>query len=105
MYSREQDLHTDSRRLPHATEITESSGRLIASGNVSGPIRSHYWWRGVLEDQTEYRVTMHTRAELVSAIVDRTNRDHPYELPCVVATPITAGNPAYLAWVGEETKA
>jgi len=44
-----------------------------------------------------------TRSSLVPAIIDRTRRDHPYEVPCVLALPVVAGNPDYLAWVVQET--
>jgi periplasmic divalent cation tolerance protein len=39
----------------------------------------------------------------VPAIVDRTRREHPYEVPCVLALPVEASNPDYLEWVIEET--
>jgi len=39
----------------------------------------------------------------VERIVAKTDRDHPYEVPCVIATIMVAGNPAYLQWVRDET--
>jgi periplasmic divalent cation tolerance protein len=78
--------------------------RLVACGNVSGPIRSIYQWKGVVEEQTEYRATLHTRAALIPAIVERTNREHSYETPCVIAAPLITGNPDYFAWVIAETE-
>jgi len=78
--------------------------RLAACGHNITPIRSIYRWQGQVHDDTEARVALHTRAELVPAIVDRTNRDHPYDVPCVIATPIAAGNPAYLQWIRSETR-
>ena len=77
--------------------------RLCASGQQVAPIRSHYWWRGELHDEQEARVALHTRASLVPAIIERTRREHPYEVPCVVALPIVVGNPDYLAWITTET--
>jgi periplasmic divalent cation tolerance protein len=32
------------------------------------------------------------------------SENHPYELPEVIALPVTAGAPDYLAWVAEETR-
>jgi periplasmic divalent cation tolerance protein len=29
---------------------------------------------------------------------------HPYEVPEIVAVPIVAGSPDYLAWISEETR-
>ena len=79
------------------------AGRLAACGHNIAPIRSIYRWQGKIHDATEARVALHTRASLVDRIVERTNRDHPYEVPCVIATPIVAGNPSYFQWVRDET--
>lgn len=77
--------------------------RLIACGNISGPIRSQYRWKGAIEDQTEYRATLHTRASLVPGIVARTKAEHSYEVPAVIAMPLIGGNEDYFAWVAAET--
>jgi periplasmic divalent cation tolerance protein len=39
----------------------------------------------------------------VPAIVERANREHSYDVPCVIALPVVAGNPAYVDWVLDET--
>lgn len=58
---------------------------------------------GQVYDKPEARLALHTRRSLVPAIIKRTNREHPYEVPCVVATDFT-GNPMYLEWVLDETR-
>jgi periplasmic divalent cation tolerance protein len=70
--------------------------RLCASGHNIAAIRSIYRWRGAIYDKGEARVALHTRRQLVAEIIERTNRDHPYEVPCVVAVPIVTRNPAYV---------
>jgi periplasmic divalent cation tolerance protein len=80
------------------------SDRLAACGQNIATIRSIYRWDGEIQDDTEARVALHTRASLVPAIVDRANRDHPYDVPCVIALPVVDGNPAYLEWVRTETR-
>ena len=77
--------------------------RLCASGHNIAAIRSIYRWHGAIHDRTEARVALHTRRELVPEIVERTHREHPYEVPCVIALPIIAGNPTYLEWIRDET--
>jgi periplasmic divalent cation tolerance protein len=77
--------------------------RLVACGQYIAPIRSIYRWNGSIHDDREIRVALHTRASLVPAIIDRTRREHPYEVPCVLALPVAAANPDYLKWVNEET--
>jgi periplasmic divalent cation tolerance protein len=79
--------------------------RLAACGHVTGEIRSVYRWDGAIHDEPEARVALHTRRSLVSAIVARAGELHPYDVPCVIALPLVGGNPAYLRWIGEETRA
>lgn len=82
------------------TLITE---RLAACGHNVAPIRSIYRWNDAIHDEPEARVTLHTRRALVPAIVDRTNKLHPYDVPCVIATPIIDGNVNYLCWIAQGT--
>jgi periplasmic divalent cation tolerance protein len=77
--------------------------RLIACGQNITPIRSIYRWQGAVEEATEARVALHTRSDLVPDVIDRTKKDHAYDVPCVVALPIVDANPDYLEWVRTET--
>ena len=79
--------------------------RLAACGHVTGEIRSVYRWDGAIHDEPEARVALHTRRSLVQAIVARAGELHPYDVPCVIALPLVGGHPAYLQWIGEETRA
>ena len=79
--------------------------RLAACGHVVGAIRSIYRWEGAIADEPEARAALHTRRSLVPAIVERAEGLHPYDIPCVIAMSLTGGNPAYLRWVVEETRA
>jgi periplasmic divalent cation tolerance protein len=78
--------------------------RLAACGHNIAPIRSIYRWDGEVQDDTEARVALHTRASLVPAIIERTNTEHPYDVPCVIALPIDQGNPGYLDWITASTR-
>ncbi len=78
--------------------------RLAACGQITPAIRSVYRWQSAVHDETEARVALHTRRSLVPAIVERTNQLHPYDVPCVIALPLTGGNPAYLEWLAAETR-
>ena len=80
------------------------SDRLAACGHVVERIRSVYRWDGAVQDEPEARVALHTRTALVPEIVARADAEHPYEVPCVLALPVAAGNPAYLDWVRAETR-
>ncbi|GAA5000765.1 divalent cation tolerance protein CutA [Actinopolymorpha pittospori] len=56
------------------------------------PIRSIYRWASQAHDQSETRIALHTRADLVPAITERARQAHPYEVPCVIAVPIANEN-------------
>ncbi|WP_433722938.1 divalent-cation tolerance protein CutA [Actinoplanes sp. CA-051413] len=73
--------------------------RLAACGHQTTAIRSIYRWEGAVHDDPEARVALHTRASLVGRIVARADAEHAYDVPCVLALPVTGGNPAYLEWV------
>ncbi len=77
--------------------------RLAACGHIINEIRSIYRWEGSVHDEAEARVALHTRRSLVPAIVVRADRDHPYDVPCVIALPIVEGKPAYVDWVLGQT--
>ena len=48
-------------------------------------------------------VALRTRRSLLPQIVDRAKREHPYEVPSVVAIPIIDGGPDYIGWILEQT--
>jgi uncharacterized protein involved in tolerance to divalent cations len=66
--------------------------RLFAGGHHIERIRSVYRWDGGIHDKLEARVALHTRTEIVPQLVDRTNAEHPCEVPCSLALPVTSCN-------------
>jgi periplasmic divalent cation tolerance protein len=78
--------------------------RLAACGNIVPSIRSIYRWEGAIEDDNEALVVLHTRHSLVPAIIERANREHPYDTPQVLAVPVVDANPAYRDWVLASTR-
>jgi periplasmic divalent cation tolerance protein len=78
--------------------------RLAACGHVIPEIRSIYRWAGAVQDDPEARVALHTRRSLVSRIVRLTEKEHAYEVPCVIALPIVDGEPRYVQWILDSTE-
>lgn len=76
--------------------------RLAACANVIDGMESVYWWQGKLTEDREAVLIAKTRAELVPALTQRVKELHSYTVPCIVALPILAGNPAYLEWLTAE---
>lgn len=85
----------------HVRQLVDDG--LAASGNVIPSIRSIYRWQGATHDGTEAYAIIHTRAEHVPAIIERTNAGHPYETVHILATEIVDADPDYRQWVIDET--
>jgi periplasmic divalent cation tolerance protein len=77
--------------------------RLVACVQITGPVKSTYWWNGVLEEAQEWMGIMKTTAELYES-VERTIRElHPYDVPEIVAIEARDTYSAYGRWVVEQT--
>ena len=87
--------------LKLARNLVES--RLVACANILDGASSVYWWDGKLQEDSETVMIAKTRSPLVEAVIERVRELHPYACPCVVAVPISAGNPAFLNWIDAET--
>lgn len=68
-------------------------------------IQSFYAWAGELCNEPEVRMTLKTRDTLFDALKAAILKDHPYQVPEIVATPITNASPDYLEWLMEQTRA
>lgn len=75
--------------------------RLAACVQVAGPIISTYRWQGAVERVTEWHCHCKTTRARYPALEARLRELHPYETPEIIALPIVAGFPAYLAWIEE----
>lgn len=77
--------------------------RLAACVNILAPCRSIYRWQGALEEASEVPMLIKTSAAAYPALEQAIRAGHPYELPEIVALPLSKGLPDYLAWVVRET--
>lgn len=80
------------------------SERLAACVNIIDHMNSFYWWEGEVQDDTEVVLIAKTKAALVPDLIDKVKSIHSYDCPCIVSIPIADGNPAFLAWIAEETR-
>ncbi|KAB0602321.1 divalent-cation tolerance protein CutA [Cupriavidus pauculus] len=76
--------------------------RVAACVNRLAPCQSEYWWQGQLESTQEWPLLIKTTQRQYAALQAMIEAEHPYDVPEVVAWPLSAGLPAYLAWVGRE---
>jgi len=78
--------------------------KLAACVNIVPGLRSIYTWQGKPCDDAEVLCIVKTRRALFPALRDRVAALHPYEVPEIIALPISDGSAPYLAWLQHETK-
>lgn len=77
---------------------------LIACANGVPGARSIYRWNGKIESAREVMAFFKTRTDLVARVTTAIASEHPYELPEVVAVPLSAGLGGYIDWITRETQ-
>ena len=85
-----------------ARTLVESG--LAACVNRLAPASSIYRWQGAIERATETPLLIKTTRERYAEIEQAIRALHPYEVPEIIAMPVSAGLAAYLRWVAEETQ-
>ncbi|SDM85148.1 divalent cation tolerance protein [Allokutzneria albata] len=75
---------------------------LAACVQVVGPVRSVYRWRGEVCVDQEWQLVIKTAEERMEALTKHVRAHHSYEVPELVAVPITAGSADYLDWISEQ---
>jgi periplasmic divalent cation tolerance protein len=96
---------TDSREEADRLARSAVERRLAACAQVVGPVTSTYWWQGAVETASEWQCVLKTTAARFDELRAQLEREHTYETPEIVATPIVAGGAAYLEWIERETGA
>jgi periplasmic divalent cation tolerance protein len=77
--------------------------RLAACANVLAPCTSFYRWEGREEQAGEVPVLIKTTEARYAELEAEIRKRHPYDVPEIVAWPITAGSADYLRWVEAES--
>ncbi|WP_421216495.1 divalent-cation tolerance protein CutA [Aeromonas jandaei] len=77
--------------------------QLAACINQLPGVTSVYRWQGKVERLTEIQLVIKSRQPLFAELQACILAQHPYEVPELLALPVSAGLPAYLDWLKEET--
>ncbi len=85
----------EGERLAHAL-VGE---QLAACVNLVGPIRSIYRWEGAVETASEWLLVVKARVADADAVEARVRALHSYDVPEVLALPVSAGSAPYLTWL------
>ena len=70
--------------------------------NIVAPVRGVYRWKGRIEDAEEWLLIVKTTRSSFDRLRAILEAAHSYELPEVLAIPVIAGSPNYLAWLEGE---
>jgi periplasmic divalent cation tolerance protein len=76
---------------------------LAACVNRYPPVQSSYRWHGNVERASEIPLLIKTTHERYPELERAIQHLHPYDLPEIIAVPITAGHAGYLRWITEQT--
>ena len=78
--------------------------RAAACVNVLAPCRSIYRWQGAVETADEIPLLIKSTVANYADVERIVRALHPYDVPELIALPITQGLPAWLAWLAQETE-
>uniref|UniRef100_A0A7N0UKW9 Protein CutA, chloroplastic n=1 Tax=Kalanchoe fedtschenkoi TaxID=63787 RepID=A0A7N0UKW9_KALFE len=78
--------------------------KLAACVNRVPGIESVYEWKGEIQTDSEELLIIKTRESLLEALTEHVKANHEYEVPEVIALPITGGSVPYLEWIKNSTR-
>jgi len=78
--------------------------KLAACITITALAQSHYLWKGKIEKAKEYLLIIKTESSRFARLKKCIQKNHPYEVPEIIALPITAGHTPYLNWIRSSLK-
>jgi periplasmic divalent cation tolerance protein len=89
----------DAERL--ARELVERS--LAACVQIGPGVTSVYRWQGALEKSAEKLLLIKSCSGLFAALEAAIKARHPYQVPEIIALPVSDGHAPYLEWLAAST--
>ncbi len=95
--------------LPDAASADTLARQIIAARaaacvNQLAPCTSVYRWEDKIETATEIPLLIKTTKAAYARLEALIRAAHPYELPEIIAVPVTDALPGYMNWVNSETQ-
>ena len=78
--------------------------RLVACAQIDSPVDSLYWWNGVIEQTKEFRLLMKSQLSFWKELEQEIKKQHSYDIPEIVALPVSAISDDYAKWLQETLK-
>lgn len=77
---------------------------LAAGVNIVPGIESIYHWQGQVRQHGEYLLLAQTTADRFSQLEQAVSAVHSYEVPCIVAVPLSAASATFAQWIEHITQ-
>ena len=99
-------ISTTFERKEDGEKIAEMllAEKLIGCAQLSGPVQSHYRWEGKTETAVEYLLQLKTLESKYGPVEKRIRELHPYDLPEIIAVPVSYCSDEYRNWVAAEVE-
>ncbi len=78
--------------------------KLAACVQIMGPIESTYRWKGKIEKAAEWFCFIKSTKKLYPDLESAIKKEHPYEVPEIIAVPVSGGSAEYLDWLKGQVK-
>jgi periplasmic divalent cation tolerance protein len=88
------DVETGERIARHLVEYG-----LAACVNIVAGVTSIYRWQGRVESDSEALMVIKAPAQAYRRLESAICSQHPYELPEIIAVPVSDGLAGYLNWI------
>jgi len=78
--------------------------KLAACVNIIDKIESIFWWQGKLDSAREVLLVVKTKKSEFNKVSKAVKAIHSYQVPEIIALPITIGSKPYLDWIDESLR-
>ena len=77
--------------------------RLAACVSIWPKGESFFWWEGKVDRAEEFLLVAKTRREKLNGLIETVKEIHRYDVPEIIALPVSGVSREYLDWLGKET--
>jgi periplasmic divalent cation tolerance protein len=92
-----------SRKVADAIARTLVQEQLAACVSLM-PVTSIYTWENQLQQDEEWQLMIKTQLDRFPDLEARILTLHPYDVPEIIAIPLSAGTQPYLSWITSQVK-
>ncbi len=93
-------VYTTVEDVPQARHLAKGlvESRLVACAQIQPKCESVFPWDGEIQSASEVGLTLKTTQRCWPSVKAWLDEHHPYEVPEVLAVPVSDGSAAYMAW-------